>query len=146
MLTVQFYKTRRPRVQLECHPPSDEHPLYSAPRHNKRAATRLVTEFQERRADYNTGGNSKRKLVTSYREKSLHLAWRLQVHGPLSPKRLRELTGNSRAAGMLQRNVYFWFKRVERGVYELTPAGEEALRQFAHVVTALAESPLSKPV
>ncbi|MCZ8513284.1 DUF2161 family putative PD-(D/E)XK-type phosphodiesterase [Paenibacillus filicis] len=146
MLTVQFYKSRKPKVQVECHPPEGEQPFYAVPRHNKRAASRLVTEFQERRADYNMGGSHQRKLVTAYREKSLQLAWLLKIHGTLSPKRLRELTGNGRAAGFLQNNVYLWFQRVERGLYRLAPAGEEALVQYAHVLAGFQKPRPLEPV
>ncbi|TDG00515.1 DUF2161 family putative PD-(D/E)XK-type phosphodiesterase [Paenibacillus piri] len=154
MITVQFFKRKKPAVLFECHPPgitdrfvslspavaaADAPALAPAvmPRHNKRAAERIVHEFKERRADYNVGGSSKLKLMTSYREKSLHLASLLRQHGPLSPRRLKELTGNPRAAGLLQKNVYRWFQRVERGIYRLTPHGEEALRTYAHVVDEL---------
>ncbi|MEC0213015.1 DUF2161 family putative PD-(D/E)XK-type phosphodiesterase [Paenibacillus ehimensis] len=136
MIAVQFYKTRKPRVEVECHPPDGSGlamPL-KMPRHNKHAAGKLMQEFQERRADYNVGGSSKRKLVTAYREKSLHLAALLHTHGPMSPKQLRDMTGNAQAASFLQKNVYLWFQRVARGVYKLTPQGEAALQTFAHVV------------
>ncbi|TVY10382.1 DUF2161 domain-containing phosphodiesterase [Paenibacillus cremeus] len=136
MITVQFYKTRKPRVEVECHPPSDPALLTAPPRHNKYAAGRVVKEFQERKADYNVGGSTRRKLVTAYREKSLHMASVLQQQGPLSPKKLRDLTGYPTAADMLQKNYYLWFQRVERGIYKITPLGEEALESFAHVVAA----------
>ncbi|CAG7650391.1 hypothetical protein PAESOLCIP111_06068 [Paenibacillus solanacearum] len=139
MITVQYYKTRKPRVEVECHPGDDPSLLTHAPRLNKYATTRVVREFQERRADYNVGGSSKRKLVTAYREKSLQLASALQQHGPASPRKLRDMTGNAGAAGMLQKNYYLWFQRVERGVYKLTPLGEEALQTFAHVVAGFQE-------
>lgn len=112
------------------------------PRLNKRAAEGIVKEFKERRADYNVGGSSKRKLMTSYREKALHLAQLLHHHGTLSPLRLRQLTGNSKAAGLLQKNYYRWFQRVERGVYRLSPLGEEALVTYGHVVAELPPLPV----
>ncbi|CAG7632156.1 DUF2161 domain-containing phosphodiesterase [Paenibacillus allorhizosphaerae] len=139
MMTVQFYKTRKPRVEVECHPGDDPSLLTHAPRLNKYAASRVIREFQERRADYNVGGSSKRKLVTAYREKSLQLASALKEHGPVSPRKLRDLTGNPGAAGMLQKNYYLWFQRVERGVYKITPLGEEALQTYAHVVAGFQE-------
>ncbi|MDQ1910133.1 DUF2161 family putative PD-(D/E)XK-type phosphodiesterase [Paenibacillus sp. GD4] len=139
MMTVQFYKTRKPRLQVECYPPAERQELL-LPRHNKRVATRLVQEFHERRADYNVGGSTQRKLVTAYREKALHLAMMLKLHGPLSPRRLKGLTGNSHAAAFLQRNVYRWYERVERGVYRLTPQGEQALETYAHVLETLPEA------
>lgn len=142
MITVQFYKTRKPRIEVECHPSDDPSLLTHAPRLNKYAASRVVQEFQERRADYNVGGSTKRKLVTAYREKSLHLASVLKQHGTMSPRRLRDLTGNPGAADMLQKNYYLWFQRVERGVYKLTPLGEEALHTYAHVVAGFPEPSL----
>jgi len=107
------------------------------PRHNKRASERIVHEFRERRADYNVGGSTKRKLVTSYREKALHMARLLQLNGPMSPRKLREQTGIANAASLLQKNYYRWFQRVERGIYRLTPQGEQALHTYAQVVEHL---------
>ncbi|MFE5318688.1 DUF2161 family putative PD-(D/E)XK-type phosphodiesterase [Paenibacillus sp. NPDC056579] len=178
MITVQFYKTRKPKVLVECHPPAttasasplgltadavvaallpahepadaeaaaaaaQEDPLSPPPlptvlpRHNKRATERFVREFKERRADYNVGGSTKRKLVTSYREKALFMAQLLLQNGPMSPRKLRDQTGIPNAAGLLQKNYYRWFQRVERGIYRLTPQGEEALRTYAHVIERL---------
>ncbi|MEK8126914.1 DUF2161 family putative PD-(D/E)XK-type phosphodiesterase [Paenibacillus filicis] len=139
LITVQFYRTRKPRVEVECHPPGIADAASGSaklPRRSKYAAGKLEQEFREREGDYNVGGSSKRKLVTAYREKSLQLALLLQEHGPLSPRKLRELGGNGKAASMLQNNVYLWFQRVQRGVYSLTPQGEEALITFAPVVDA----------
>ncbi|NOU92181.1 hypothetical protein GC093_02880 [Paenibacillus sp. LMG 31456] len=152
MITVQFFKRKKPAVLLECHPaaasqfhvegPSsvNAEPVPAPtvlPRHNKRAAERIVHEFKERRADYNVGGSTKLKLMTSYREKALHLAYLLNQQGPLSPRRLRELTGNPNTSGLLQKNYYRWFQRVERGIYKVTPQGEEALRTYSKVVEEL---------
>ncbi|WP_028551184.1 DUF2161 family putative PD-(D/E)XK-type phosphodiesterase [Paenibacillus sp. UNC451MF] len=178
MMTVQFYKRKKPQVIIECHPPAAtaskqgvlplapileslmEPTDYTAaaeaitspaaptvlPRHNKRAAERIVREFKERRADYNVGGSSKRKLITSYREKALHMAFLIQQNGPMSPRRLRDQTGIANAASLLQKNYYRWFQRVERGVYSLTPIGEEALQTYAQVVERLPQpEPASTP-
>jgi hypothetical protein len=172
MITVQFFKRKKPIVLIECNPPTvsldvliasplsavfnlspipvepEGAALYAPtllPRLNKRAADRVVQEFKERRADYNVGGSSKRKLMTSYREKALHMAYLLNVHGTLSPLRLRELTGNPKVAGLLQKNYYRWFERVERGVYRLTPIGRDALLTYAHVVAELPPPLILRP-
>jgi hypothetical protein len=136
LITVKFYKNKKkPAVDFICHPEP------YTPRPNRRGAARLALEFRERSGDYNVGGSSKRKLVTAYREKSLLIAYMLQRHGPLSPRKLRELTGNGKAAAMLQDNVYRWFRRVSRGVYVLAPEGETALVTYSHVVAELTRSP-----
>ncbi|MFC0213054.1 DUF2161 domain-containing phosphodiesterase [Paenibacillus chartarius] len=138
LITVQFYKSKKkPAVDFMCHPEP------YVPRPNKRGAQRLAVEFRERSGDYNVGGSSKRKLITAYREKSLHIAYLLQKHGPLSPRQLREMTGNGKAAAFLQDNVYRWFRRVSRGVYALAPEGETALVTYSHVVSGYTPPPLT---
>jgi len=58
---------------------------------------------------------------------------------------IRTETGVQRAARVLQDNHYGWFARVARGVYQLTPAGEAALRAFADVVADLSGPPETAP-
>lgn len=127
LITVRFYKTRKPKVEVVCEPGG-----YS-PRLSKVKAARLLHEFRERSGDYNVGGSTRRKLVTAYREKALALARTLQQHGALSPKQLRDLTENPKAADMLQKNYYRWFERASRGIYRLTPLGEREIEQYSHV-------------
>lgn len=127
-MTVTFYKTKKPLVELLCEPGP------YIPRKSKRTTARLLHEFHERSGDYNTGGSTRRKLVTSYREKALRIAWHLRQEGPLSPRQLRELTGNPKVPDMLQKDYYGWFRRKERGIYELTPVGIEALIQYSDVL------------
>jgi hypothetical protein len=38
---------------------------------------------------------------------------------------------------MMRQDVYGWFQRVERGIYDLSPKGREALALFADVVREL---------
>lgn len=44
-----------------------------------RRRERLLYEFRERSGDYNTGGSTRVKLVTAYREKALRVALALQA-------------------------------------------------------------------
>jgi hypothetical protein len=128
MLTVRFYKTKKPFVEVHCEPSP------YVPRKSAKRTAALITEFRERSGDYNVGGSSKRKLVTAYREKALQCAVHLKVHGPMSTQQLRDKTGNSKVTVLLQKNYYLWFRRSKRGWYELTPQGEEALVTFSNVV------------
>lgn len=127
LMTVRFYKTRKPAVQVLCDPDA------CTPKPSKVKTARLMYEFRERSGDYNVGGSSKRKLVTAYREKALEIAYMLKTHGSLSPKKLKELTENPKTAQLLRRNVYRWFERAERGIYRLTPLGEQELEQYSYV-------------
>lgn len=131
LLTVRFYKSRKPFVELVCDPTP------YAPRKSARRTESLLTEFRERSGDYNIGGSTRRKLVTAYREKALDIAAAMRIHGgSLTTKRLRELTGNPKVTVLLQNNYYQWFQRIERGMYGLTPLGEEALITYADVIGA----------
>ena len=60
--------------------------------------------------------------MTAYRQDALLIAGSL-LGAPLSPKSIRLLTGVDSASAILQRDVYGWFKRVERGIYELSDLG-----------------------
>ncbi|WP_274363500.1 DUF2161 domain-containing phosphodiesterase [Paenibacillus thermotolerans] len=132
LLTVRLYKRKPALVEVHAHP-GDEPPRIGPAKPGRRTL-KLVTEFRERSGDYNAGGGTGRKLVTAYREKALRCAEALHANGPLSPRRLRELAGTDKAALIVRGNVYGWFRRVSRGVYELTPEGEKALGEFEEVV------------
>lgn len=107
-------------------------PLPYRPRRNQRRAGRLLGEFMRRAGDPNQGGSTTRvKLVTAYRQEALRVASVLRARGPLAPALLREAAEAPNAGRILQQDHYGWFERVARGVYALTPAGEQALKVYA---------------
>jgi hypothetical protein len=128
LITVRFYKRKKPKVEVLCEPGTYQ------PNKNRKQRLLLLEEFRERSGDYNIGGSSQRKVVTAYREKALAIAYRIHQYGPNSPRKLRELTAFSKTAQLLQRNVYGWFNRIERGRYGLTAEGEQALSEYRHVL------------
>lgn len=94
------------------------------PRRNARRRALLLREHGRRRGDPNRGGASRVPIMTAYRQGALDIARALRE----GPGRVRDLSGRvPEAARVLQRNVYGWFERVERGTYRLTPAGLAAL-------------------
>lgn len=129
LLTVNFGR-QPPRLEVELEVDAPE------PRQRPRARARLLGEFTRRTGDFNIGGSTRRALVTAYREDALRVAEVLKS-GPCKLADLRAATGNSKVAGILQGNAYGWFARVGRGIYELTPAGVEALVTYAAVVAEL---------
>ena len=112
-------------------------PVPYKPRQNKRKRERLLQEFDHRVGDPNTGGSSGRWIMTAYRQDALRCADLLALQGPLKLATLREQSGVERAAKILQRDVFGWFERRERGVYEISPKGREALETHAEVVVRL---------
>lgn len=130
LLTVSF-GGRSPRVQVVC----DPSPI--SPRRDPRRRLSLLKEFAGRSADHNPGGSTRRPLVTAYREDALRAAHLIRERGPSAIRAIRETTGNQQIGTLLQRDVYGWFQRLERGIYGITEQGEEALRKYADIVEQL---------
>ena len=131
LMTVTFYKTKAPVLEVLCQP--GDPPLRGQRRLRQ---SRLIREFRERSGDYNVGGSGGRKLVTAYREKALRIAWALREHDRLPPRLAAELTGVRQAASILQKDYYGWFERIARGIYRLRNGGEAAVAEYAEVIEA----------
>jgi hypothetical protein len=114
-----------------------EDPVPYHPRQAQRRVQLLLGEFERRRGDFNRGGCSRTPIVTAYRQDALRCARALAAAGPMALTELRIASGVAGAAPILQRNVYGWFNRVQRGTYALTGSGEQALKQFAEAVAVL---------
>ncbi|ESZ24794.1 DUF2161 domain-containing phosphodiesterase [Mesorhizobium sp. L2C084A000] len=99
-------------------------PIALAPRKNARRRSRLVDEHQRRRGDPVAGGGSRNPIMTAYRQSALACAAAM-VDGPRRPRDLKAVT--PMAPKILQHNVYGWFARVDRGLYDLTDAGRASL-------------------
>jgi hypothetical protein len=106
-------------------------------RPNAKRRERLLREFARRVGDPMTGGSTRRPVMTAYRQDALRCAKELGRNGPQKLRDLRAASDVERAAAILQRDVYGWFDRVERGVYALTATGRQALEQFRDTLDKL---------
>ncbi len=97
------------------------------PRTNPKRRSRLMREHRKRVGDPVLGGSTRTPLMTAYRQQALGCAAAL-VHGPLKVRDIR--AGVPDAGKILLSNVYGWFERLDRGIYDLTDAGREALRRW----------------
>lgn len=107
LLTVTFYKTKAPLIDVLCEP-SAQTALTSHNQVTRKSGIRrkrLLKEFDERSGDYNTGGSTRRQLVTAYREKALRVASALRTNGESSPANLARQTGVGSAAAILQKII-----------------------------------------
>ncbi len=102
-------------------------PAAPEPRRNPKRRSRLVAEHERRKGDPATGGGSRAPIMTAYRQRALACA-ALMAQGAQRPRDLRAIAPDSGA--ILLRNVYGWFARAGRGVYDLTPAGRDALLRW----------------
>ena len=102
-------------------------PAALPPRREPKRRSRLVNEHRRRKGDPHPGGGRGVAVMTAYRQRALVCAQAL-AEGPKRPRDLRP--GVPDAGAILLRNVYGWFAPVARGVYDLAPAGREALARW----------------
>jgi hypothetical protein len=102
-------------------------PAPYVPRANAKARGLLLREFMQRKGDPNRGGSGGLKLVTAYRQDALRCVGHLHASGPARLRDLRTASGVERAAAILRDNVYGWFVRTARGVYDLSEQGRAAI-------------------
>ena len=92
------------------------------PRKNLRRRSRLIEEHR-RRGDPVEGGGSRAPIMTADRQRALVCAAAL-ARGPRRPRDLKASIPD--APRIVHGNVYGWFARVERGLYNLTESGRGA--------------------
>ena len=98
------------------------------PRRDQKRRSRLVREHQRRRGDPTTGGSTRLPIMTAYRQQALACAAALSAK-PQRPRDLKLIAAD--APKILQSDVYGWFVRVERGIYDLSDGGRAALVRWA---------------
>jgi hypothetical protein len=108
------------------------------PRQSKPRKALLLREFSRRVGDPNSGGATRRNLVTAYRQEALLCLSLLGESGPTKASLVAQRTRVSHARRLMADNHYGWFERVANGVYGLSPTGEDALAVYAAEIGALA--------
>lgn len=103
---------------------------YTSTYKNTRKRKEIINEINGRTIDTNTGGVTGTKIVTAYTEKCIHIACILDMYGKMSPARARQLGGADNAQSILSRNVYGWFKKVSKGIYDITDEGRKGLLDY----------------
>lgn len=114
------------RVEVHCDPGP-----YS-PRKNKPKAEKLLRAFEALRGDPNEGGATRHGIVTAYRQDALACAAYLAESGPEKGALIAKATGVKAATRIMRDNHYGWFHKVEKGVYGLTEAGQQGLKDWAY--------------
>ena len=78
--------------------------------------TALLKEIERRTINANTGGSTKKRLLTAYREESLKAIALLRIKGTAAPRNLKEIGLNP---ALFRDNYYGWFRKLQRGLYTL---------------------------
>jgi hypothetical protein len=120
------------QVEVHFHPNTFDR--IKSMRSGKNARHHIIKEAAGRSGHYNTGGSNKKKLITAYREKAVHIACCLMKFGPLSPSKIKKLGAAPKTPNILQDNHYGWFTRVSRGLYELNDSAKEFMDAYPELV------------
>lgn len=106
-------------------------PAPYSPRISKRKKERLLREFQRRVGDPNTGGATRKGLVTAYRQDALRCLKLLNENGPTKASEVAKHCEVENARRIMADDHYGWFERVGTGIYAVTPKGKEAIIEYA---------------
>jgi len=103
---------------------------------SKKKRIKLEEEIKGRIKNTNIGGTSKRKILTMYKEMSLYIVCCLELNGPLSPKELKKIGADEKKTNsILINNYHYWFRRIRKGVYEITNEGQKAIDIYSDITT-----------
>jgi hypothetical protein len=120
-------------VQVHCDP------IPYAPRKNTKKAAVLLREFERRKGDPNVGGQTRRKIITAYRQDALRVLASLADGEARSTKDIKVAAGVDNSSQILQKDYYGWFYRVARGTYAVSDAGQEACVTYADQIGTVTE-------
>ncbi len=110
-------------------------PAPYTPRKAPRQKARLLREFARLVGDPNTGGSTRKGLVTAYRQDALRCLSDLNEFGSTKAAIVARRTGVENARRLMADNHYGWFERVATGIYTLSPNGHRALGDYAEEIT-----------
>lgn len=101
------------------------------PRKAPRQKARLLKEFAKLAGDPNTGGSTRKGLITAYRQDALRCLSFLNENGPTKAAIVADQSAVTNARRLMADNHYGWFERVKTGIYGLSPNGQRALGEYA---------------
>ncbi len=101
------------------------------PRQIKKHKQRLLGEFQHRVGDPNQGGSStQRGIMTAYRQKAIAIAAYLIENGETKAAVIAKTLEEPKTRNILYDNVYGWFDRLGKGIYQLSPRGDSEFQDW----------------
>ncbi len=114
------------------------------PRQSKPRKARLLREFVRLVGDPNSGGATRRNLVTGYRQEALRCLSLLERLGPTKAAEVARQTTIAHARRLMSDNHYGWFERMGAGIYSLSPKGQKAIGDYAAELDSLAAAKTSE--
>ena len=113
------------------------------PRKSKKKQARLLKEFAKLVGDPNTGGSTRRTLMTAYRQDALLCLQFLAENGETKAAIVSQNSKVEHARRLMADNHYGWFERVETGIYALSPLGNVAVIEYSAEIARISDTPNS---
>ena len=134
LIFVGFTSRGAGQVDVAVHPKEA-----SAPRRDKKRRLAVLREHGDRTGSANTGGVSRKKILTAYKEQALLAVRILRDRGPLTAADVKKLGGPPNAAAILGRNALGWFDRMpgpdgRRYLYAPNEKALAALEEYGHLL------------
>ena len=134
LIFVGFTSRGAGQVDVAVHPKEA-----SAPRRDKKRRLAVLREHGDRTGSANTGGVSRKKILTAYKEQALLTVRILRERGPLTAADVKKLGGPPNAAAILGRNALGWFDRTpgpdgRRYLYAPNEKALAALEEYGHLL------------
>ena len=100
---------------------------------NSKKSKRVKKELSTRSENLNTGGSTKTKIMTAYKENALFVACCLLVGGEMTSTEIKKYGTGDKTASILRMNYYNWFEKTDEGKYRLTEVGHNDINQYGTI-------------
>ena len=133
LIFVGFTQGGVPQIDVAVHPKEA-----SVPRRDKKRRLAVIREHESRTGSANTGGVTRKKILTAYKEQALRTARILHKTGPARVEDVKQMGGPDNTAAILGRNVLGWFDRElgpdgRKYLYRVSQKGLEALELYQDI-------------
>ena len=130
LIFVGFTSKGYPQVDVAVHPKEA-----SVPRKDKKRRLAVIREHESRTGSANTGGVSRKKILTAYKEQALRVTRLLRDNGPMRVDDVKKLGGPENTGVILGRNALGWFDREpdtngSRYLYRPNAKALETLKEY----------------
>jgi len=101
------------------------------PRKRSEKKSKLLKEYHDLVGDPNKGGSQKISgIMTVYRQKALEISEYLLQRGKTKASDIKNELNEPKTWSILYTNVYGWFEKCGKGVYELSPKGRREYKDW----------------
>lgn len=134
LIFVGFTAKGRPQVDVAVHPREA-----APPRRDSRRRQAVIREHQGRTGSANTGGVTRKKILTAYKEQALWVARLLRERGPMRAEDVKKAGGPPNTGVILGRNALGWFDREpdqggRRYLYRPNQKALDALAEYGELL------------